>query len=80
MKTAITAGLDKDAKKDMEAAFKSSSFLRERLQEILDKRIKENRDKTISEDTFKDPNWALHQAYLNGLEAGLEAAKGYLKD
>ena len=80
MKTVITAGLDKDAKKDMEAAFKSSSFLRNRLEDILNKRIEEKRKESISPATFEDPNWAYKQAYFNGIQEGLELAKALLKD
>lgn len=72
MKTALTAGLSSEVKKQLEDDFKSCPLLRERLTALLTKRIDAARTKAISEDLYASPSWAYQQADVVGYERGLK--------
>lgn len=79
MKTCWTAGLTKEKAEEIRQDFNSSGVLRERLDEIIAKKIaSSNRDRTLK-NTYDSPNWAYIQADSIGYERALEEIRSILK-
>lgn len=57
---------DPDAKASFEKSVWSSKNVLDRLIDILQEDLANTEDKQISHKTFESPNWAEHQAYMNG--------------
>jgi hypothetical protein len=72
MKTSLTKGLDVEKTKELKVEFASSTFLRERLRQLLDEKIQTNRTATTSKDAYGNPNWAYLQADAVGYERALK--------
>jgi hypothetical protein len=79
MKTAIKAGLSVEKKKEIEAEFNGSAFLRERLEHLLKKKIDAARTECRVKNTYDSPNWALVQADAVGYERALEEVISLIK-
>lgn len=50
------------------------------IKEFLKKELELLSRKEINEETFKDSNWALYQAYLAGMKKGLVKVSELLPD
>lgn len=72
MKTSWKAGLSKEQALAIEASFKASGNLRERLTVLLKKKIDANKEKCRSTSTYENPNWAFLQADAIGYERAIE--------
>jgi len=72
MKTVITSGLSEERKKEIRQEFVGSAALRGRLSEIASNKIKTSHDKSVSEESYDSPNWALKQADARGYERALK--------
>jgi len=79
MKTSITAGLTKEKEAEVKASFLSSLAFRERLEEVLRKKIDSNNKSTRSKDAYGIANWAYLQADAVGYERALEEICALLK-
>lgn len=62
MKKSWTTGLEPDASKEIEMAFKSSLILRKRLKELLEAKEISNYKSNISKDDYASPNWGVKKA------------------
>lgn len=71
MKTSITAGLSKERQEEVRGAFTASSAFRERLTEILDKKINTTKTSKTSLESYESPSWAYLQADANGYERAI---------
>lgn len=71
MRTTWTAGLNKQQSEELKKDFGQSVFLRKRLTDMLESRIKSAREKSISPDMYSSPSWAHIQADNVGYERGL---------
>jgi hypothetical protein len=72
MKTVWTAGLEEQRQREVEKAFYSSQYIRERLIEILQEKITIKRRATRGDDRYQDPSWAYFQADGIGYERAME--------
>jgi len=79
MKTSLTSGLKGDALKNVKAEFISSPVFRQRLEEVLHKKIVSNQKDMRSKDNLDNPNWALKTAFNTGYEAALIECINLLK-
>lgn len=62
---------DADAKQEFEEIVRHSRILLTRLDQIISQKLTDLTEKQISEESFENPGWAYHQAYLNGRRAAL---------
>ena len=72
MKTAWTSGLDKEEATRMTSEFQASGYLRGRLKDILDKRVREAEKERRGKVMYDCPNWELKTSHLNGHICALE--------
>lgn len=80
MKTLWTAGLDKERTVDVRQNFKEALVLRQRLRELLDKKIEASVRESRSKDSYDLPNWAYVQADKRGYERALQEIFDLLSD
>lgn len=71
MKTAWTAGLKEQEKKEVVEDFKASPALRARLTQMLTKKIDSERTSSLSKISYDSPSWPYLQADTNGYERAL---------
>lgn len=71
MKTSLTAGLDVERKKEVEANFKASALFRETLEKHLRSKIETARKTTRTKEAYADSSWAFRQADGIGYERAL---------
>ena len=72
MKTSISKGLDPMLKDEVAKSFNSSIVIRRRLVEVLkDKSNSEDR-KSVMENSYDNPNWALKQADSRGYRRAID--------
>lgn len=79
MKTIWKAGLSVEQKRLMEGEFSSSALLRDRLSQILNKKIDEGRASARSTSSYETPNWGLVQADHIGYERAMYEVLSLLK-
>lgn len=73
MYTAWTKHLkDQDAKENFQNQVLGSKQVLERLSEIIGEDLKNTEERQMSHKTFESPNWAEHQAYMNGYKQALK--------
>ena len=80
MKTLWTAGLDKERTVDVRQNFKEALVMRNRLKELLDKKIDASVREGRSKDSYDSPNWAYEQADRRGYERALQEIFDLLSD
>jgi predicted O-methyltransferase YrrM len=80
MKTLWTAGLEKERTVDVRQNFKEALVLRQRLRELLDKKIEASVRESRSKDSYDLPNWAYVQADKRGYERALQEIFDLLSD
>lgn len=80
MKSLWTAGLDDERTTDVRQGFKEAFVLRQRLKEILGKKIDASVRESRSKDSYDLPNWAYLQADKKGYERGLQEIFDLLSD
>lgn len=71
MKLTWTAGLTPEQKERLVADYKVSAGMRERLVELLNKKVNSRRDSIRSLDQYASPSWGLLQADNIGYERAL---------
>ncbi len=71
MKTVWTKGLNDERIKELRSDFLSSHYLRERLTEICNDKIKSLRTEVTSKDKYGSPAWPYVQADSIGYERAL---------
>lgn len=71
MKTAWTAGLDKDAAKEVRADFISAHLLRKRLTQMLNDKIETKRAALRKDQSYDKANWPNYVADGLGYERAL---------
>ncbi len=79
MKTIITGGLKGDAIQEVTSSFKSSRVIRERIIDILRKKIDTSRRESRKKE-YSDASWAYSQADAIGYERGLEEVISILSE
>ena len=71
-----TAHLQSQEDKDnFKNSIKAARPVLERLMALVEKKENELERVELSPEVFKDPNWAYHQAYRNGMKKGLMGFK-----
>lgn len=70
---------DADRKTEIRQSFASGLVMRKRLLEILEKKMKESWNSSISEDGYESPNWALKQADARGYERAMREIMSLIK-
>lgn len=73
LSSAWLANLSKDDDQTAVAQSILSSQALKRLRDLLDTKIASLTSKTLKEEDFDSPSWALKQAYLNGQLAALKS-------
>jgi hypothetical protein len=71
MKTAITKGLNPKEAEEVEADFRASQRLRERLITLLEEKMRTKRASVRQDDKYENANWAYLQADYIGYERGI---------
>ena len=71
MKTSLTKGLDEQKATEFTQEFIASAFFRSHFIKLLQDRTSSHRLKSISDDAYSNPNWALKQADLVGYERAI---------
>ena len=72
MKTAWTKGIrDKQVKEDIQASYRASAMLRERLIAMLISKSKERERASMGAEGYDCPNWAYKQADAQGYKRAL---------
>lgn len=80
MKTAWTAGLKEQEKKEVIEDFKASPALRARLTQMLTKKIDSERGSSLSKISYDSPSWPYLQADTNGYERALREVISLLEE
>ena len=76
----IPGRMDATRKAEIRQSFKAALVMRKRLIEILERKMEESWNKSMGEQGFERPNWALEQAYARGYEEALKEIKSLVKD
>lgn len=71
MKSSITAGLEGQALSEMEANYRASALIRERLKDILEKKIESRRSEVRKAQSFEDASWSHKAAHAFGYETAI---------
>lgn len=71
MKTSITKGLNPKEAEEVEADFRASLRLRERLASILEEKLRAKRASVRQDDKYENANWAFLQADYIGYERAI---------
>lgn len=71
MKTSITAGLNPAEAEEVEADFRASPRLRERLAYLLEEKMRAKRAYVRKDEHYEKPSWAMLQADALGYERAL---------
>lgn len=79
MKKSIVNSLNKDDAKEMEVAFGSSSRIRKRLAELLEKEKQGRINQNLGDSAYDCPNWSYKQAHNQGYAEGLRYAISLLE-
>lgn len=72
MKTTWTKGMSPEQKKEMEASFSSSAFLRMRAIDVCKEKMDVCRKASISSDAYDSPNWPYKQADAVGYQRAMQ--------
>lgn len=72
MKTSLVKGLDEQAKMEITQEFIASAQFRKHFTSLLQDRVASHRIKSISADSYDNPNWALKQADLVGYARAID--------
>lgn len=80
MKVTWTKGLEGDARKDIEAAFKANILLRSRLIEMLGDKEKSSLKARTKNEDYDSPNWAYKQADAVGYTRAVQEIIALLRD
>lgn len=79
MKTVWNKGLNAQQKTEMKNQFEAAASIRLRLSELLEDKIKSNREKVRGSNAYDSPNWSLVQADSIGYERALAEIISILK-
>ncbi len=79
MKTSLKAGLSPEKQKEIDAEFKASGLLRERLVKLINDKLDSSTKESRSKITYDSPNWALLQADAVGFQRACEEIMSLLK-
>lgn len=79
MKTAWTAGLEKDVAKEVRADFISAHLLRKRLTQLLNDKIETKRAAIRKDQSYDKANWHNYVADAIGYERALTEAISLLE-
>ncbi len=71
MKTSLIAGLNVQAKEEVKSSFSAGVAFRIQLAKVLEKKIKSNREASLSKESYETPAWAYLQADSVGYERAL---------
>jgi hypothetical protein len=71
MKLSWTKGLDKDAKEELKGSYLSSLPVRQRLEVLIQEKLKASYDESKAKSSYENPNWAYLQADHRGYERAL---------
>lgn len=72
MKKSWLSGLEGDSIEVMKGDYERSLYLRQRLKEMIETKMKSSETEATSKDSYKDPNWAYLQADLVGYKRALK--------
>ncbi len=72
MKVSWTKGLDEQQALEVKQEFIAAARLRARMSEIVSDKIENARKEERSKDDLNNPNWAIKQAYMLGMEQAFE--------
>lgn len=72
MKKSWLSGLDSDAKEIMTGDYERSLYVRQRLEELIETKIKSAETEATSKDAYNVANWAYLQADLVGYKRALK--------
>lgn len=75
-----TAGLTPEQKAELEANYKASALLRERLKDIITQEVDTQRRNTRKAEAYADASWAFRQADSIGYERALFKILSYISD
>jgi hypothetical protein len=68
-----------EEKEKLETLLRNNSTLINRLQEIIEEKVLEIRDKEVNENAYDSPSWSHKQAHINGFIAGMKYVTDLLK-
>jgi hypothetical protein len=71
MKASWLQGLDEQLAKDVSGDFKSSLVTRKRLATLLEEKVKEKENSSLSAEEYNVANWAYKQADLVGYKRAI---------
>ena len=71
MKSIILAGLEGQAKSEMEANYRSSALFRERLKTLCEQKIESRRSEVRKAQSFEDASWSHKAAAAYGYETAI---------
>ena len=80
MKTSWTQGLDPDVAKEIRGDFISSRLVRNRLTVLLNDKITETHNSSLTKTGYESPNWAYKQADQVGFERALKLVMSLIED
>lgn len=75
----ITGITDTQRKQDIRASFTASLVMRKRLNELLEKKMRESWSSSVSKEGYDSPNWALKQADARGYERAMREILSLIK-
>lgn len=71
MKTIWTKGLNKDEADEIRQIYSGNARLRARLKDILTEKANSRRERSLSEESYVQANWAYQQADAIGYERAI---------
>lgn len=80
MKTSWTQGLDEQLKKDVRGDFKSSLLTRNRLTQLLLKKIEVAETTSLDKEGYDTANWAFKQADIVGYKRAMREVIDLITD
>ncbi len=80
MKQRWTEGLDPEAKKDMEGAYKSATLIRRRIIEMLEDKYQETMKEALAKVNYNSPNWSHYHADRMGYMRALKDISNFFEE
>lgn len=72
MKTSWTKGLNAQERQEIEAGFAACAQIRQRLETLINEKVRTKRKESISVDAYASPSWAYLQADTVGYERAMK--------
>jgi len=79
MKKTWFKDLNEDETRELKVQFNASAVVFQRLEELIDAKLKESSKESISKAGYDCPNWAYKQADVVGYQRALAEIKSLLK-